>query len=67
MREALRVTVRANFFFLLFEPLLEASLAKMLTTAVREMGLVQHLRADHALIVIGELFDEFILLHFKFS
>lgn len=66
VREAFRATVRADFPFLLFEPLLEASLAKMLTTAIREVRFIQYLSTDHAQVVIRELFNESILYRFTF-
>ena len=64
MREGFRAAVGANLLGLFLEPLLEASLEKMLTAAIREVRLVQHLSADHTLVVIGEILHEFMLRHF---
>ena len=64
MREGFRTTVRTNFLSLFLEPLLEANLAEMLTTAVCEVRFLQHLGADHTLVIIRELLDELILRHF---
>jgi hypothetical protein len=53
----------ADLLGLFFEPLLEASLTKMLTAAISEVRFVQHLGADHTQVVIRELLHEFILRH----
>ena len=65
MKEGFRATVGTNLLSLVFEPLLEANLTEMLTTAICEVRLVQRLSADHTLVVIRELLDEFILRHFR--
>ena len=65
MREGFRAAVGTFLLGLFLEPLLEAGLAKMLTAAIREMRFVQHLGADHTLVVIRKILHEFILRHFK--
>ena len=64
MREGFRATVRTNHLSLFFEPLLEANLTEMLTAAVCEVRFVQHLSADHTLVVIEKPLDEIIFRHF---
>ena len=67
MREGFGAAVGTDLLGLFFEPLPEASLAEMLTAAIREMRLVQYLDADHTLVVIREILHEFILSHFEDS
>ena len=67
MSEGFRATVGTDLLGLFLEPLLEASLAEMLTAAVREMRLVQYLGADHTLVIIREILHEVILRHFENS
>ena len=64
MSEGLRAAVGTDLLGLFLEPLLEASLAKMLTAAIREVRLVQYLGADHTLVIIREILHELILRHF---
>jgi hypothetical protein len=63
--EGFRAAVGADLLGLFLEPLLEASLTKMLTAAIGEVRFVQYLGADHTLVIIRELFHEFILRHFS--
>jgi hypothetical protein len=65
MLEGFRAAVGANLLGFFLEPLLEASLTKMLTAAIGEVRFVQYLGADHTLVVIRELLHEFIFRHFK--
>ena len=66
MSEGFRAAVGTDLLGFIFEPLLEACLTKMLTAAVREVRFVQHLGADHTLVVIREILHEVILRHFAF-
>jgi hypothetical protein len=65
VREGFRATVGTDLLGLFLEPLLEASLTKMLTAAIGEVRFVQHLGADHTLVVIRELLHELIICHFS--
>ena len=65
MMEALRATVRTNLLSLFLEPLLEANLAKMLTTAICEVRLVQKLSADNTKVILWRIPDKAVLLHFR--
>jgi hypothetical protein len=65
VNEYFGAAVGTDLLGLFLEPLLEASLTKMLTAAIGEVRFVQHLGADHTLVVIRELLHEFILRHFS--
>ena len=63
MSKGFRAAVGANLLGLFLEPLLEASLAEMLTATICEVRFDQHLGADHTLVVIREILHELILRH----
>ena len=66
MSEALRATVRTrtNLLSLFIEPLLEASLAEMLTTAIREVGFIQHsVRTNKTGVLVWWVVDKTVVLH----
>ena len=60
--KVLSATVRTNLLLLFSEPLLEAGVAEVLSTATREVGVSKWLGANHTLKFVWHFFNKLTLI-----